>query len=88
MSWVYRFDERALKELRKLGKQAQRDIIAYLDERIAGDGDSRRFGKALKADLAGLWRYRVGDYRILCRINEGELLVLVIAVGHRREVYE
>ena len=88
MSWVYRFDERALKELRKLVQQAQRDIIAYLDERIAGQGDPRRFGKGLKADLAGLWRYRVGDYRVLCQIRNGELLVLVIAVGHRREIYE
>lgn len=88
MSWVYRFDERALKELRKLGKQAQRDVLAYLDEQVAGDEDPRRFGKGLKADLAGLWRYRVGDYRILCQIRDGELLVLVVAVGHRRNVYE
>ena len=88
MSWVYRFDERALKELRKLGKQAQREIIAYLDERIAGNGDPHRFGKGLKAHLAGLWRYRVGDYRILCQIRNGELLVLVVAVGHRRDIYE
>jgi len=77
-----------LKELKKLGRQAQRDIIAYLDERVAGDGDPRRFGKGLKADLAGLWRYRVGDYRILCQIKDRELLVLVVAVGHRRDVYE
>ena len=88
MTWAYRFDERALKELRKLGKPAQLEIIAYLDERIAGEGDPRRFGKGLKADLAGLWRYRVGDYRILCQIRDGELLVLVVAVGHRRDVYD
>ncbi len=87
MNWVYRFDDRALKELRKLGKSAQRDIIAYLNERIAGEGEPRRFGKGLKADLAGLWRYRVGDYRVLCQIRDGELLVLVVAVGHRRDVY-
>lgn len=88
MSWVYKFDERALKELKKLGRRAQRDIIAYLDERVAGDADPRRFGKGLKADLAGLWRYRVGDYRILCQIKDGDLIVLVVAVGHRRDVYE
>ena len=88
MSWVYRFDERALKELRKLGKQAQREIIRYLDERVAGDNDPRRFGKGLKADLAGLWRYRVGNYRMLCLIEDGELLVLVVAVGHRKDVYD
>ena len=87
MSWAYRFDDRALKELRKLGKQAQTRIIAYLDERVAGDGDPRRFGKGLKADLSGLWRYRVGDYRMLCQIKDGELLVLVVAVGHRRDIY-
>ncbi len=87
MSWVYRFDARALKELKKLGHKAQRDIIAYLDERIAGSSDPRRFGKGLKAELAGLWRYRVGDYRLLCQINDHELLILVVAVGHRKIVY-
>jgi mRNA interferase RelE/StbE len=87
VNWAYRFDERALKELRKLGHQAQRDILAYLDARVAGRADPRRVGKALKADLAGLWRYRVGDYRVLCQIKDNELLVLVIAVGHRKDVY-
>lgn len=88
MSWAYQFDERAFKELRKLGTQAQREIISYLDQRISGEEDPRRFGKGLRADLVGLWRYRVGDYRILCQITDGELLVLVVAVGHRRAVYE
>ncbi len=87
MNWAYRFDERALKELKKLGHPAQREILDYLDSRIAADADPRRFGKGLKADLAGLWRYRVGDYRILCQIKDKELLVLVVAVGHRRNIY-
>jgi len=87
MDWVYRFDERAFKELKKLDPLAQREIITYLDKRIAGTGDPRRFGTALKADLAGLWRYRVGDYRIICRIGDGEWVVLVLAVGHRKKVY-
>ncbi len=87
MRWVYRFDERALRELKKLGKQAQKEILAYLDERVARDEDPRRFGKGLRGNLAGLWRYRVGDYRILCQIKDGQLLVLVVSVGHRRNVY-
>ena len=87
MTWVYRFDSRAFKELKKLGKQSQREIISYLDERVIGEGNPRQFGKGLKADLAGLWRYRVGDYRIICQISEGELLVLVVAVGHRKDIY-
>lgn len=87
MSWIYKFDQRALKELKKPGKQAQQEIVAYLDERVANEADPRRFGKGLKADLVGLWRYRVGDFRILCQIVDGELLVLVVAVGHRKDVY-
>ena len=71
MSWIYKFDQRALKELKKLGKQAQQEIVAYLDERVVNEADPRRFGKSLKADLVGLWRYRVGDFRILCQIVDG-----------------
>jgi mRNA interferase RelE/StbE len=87
VSWDYSFNEPALKQLKKLGRQAQLEILHYLDERIAGEEDPRRFGKGLKADLSGLWRYRVGDYRILCQIQEQKLLVLVVSMGHRREVY-
>jgi mRNA interferase RelE/StbE len=87
VNWAYRFDARALKELKKLGHPAQRDILAYLDDRVAGAADPRRFGKGLKADLSGLWRYRVGDYRILCQIKDRELTVLVVAVGHRKDIY-
>jgi len=85
--WVYRFDDRALKELKKLDRQAQNDLIAYLDERVVGDSDPRRFGKGLKANLTGLWRYRAGNHRLVCQIKGGELLVLVVAVGHRKNIY-
>jgi len=86
--WSYSFDERALRELQKLDRQAQRDIVAYLDKRIAGPGDPRRFGKPLRAELAGLWRYRVRDYRLICQIQDQRLLVLVVSVGHRKNVYD
>ena len=87
MSWGYSFEERALKELKKLGATAQRGILTYLDERVATEEDPRRFGKPLRGKLAGLWRYRAGDYRMICSVNEGKLLVLVLRVGHRRDVY-
>ena len=87
MNWVYRFDARALKELKKLGPGAQNQIIAYLDERIEGSHNPRSIGKPLRSDFAGLWRYRVGDYRVLCQIQDRAVLVLVVAVGHRREIY-
>jgi len=86
--WAYSFDERALHELRKLDRHAQKDIIAYLDRRIATRLDPRRFGKPLKANLTGLWRYRVRDHRILCQIKDHMLLVLVVSVGHRKNVYD
>jgi mRNA interferase RelE/StbE len=86
--WAYSFDERALRELQRLDRQAQTDIIAYLDKRIATKEDPRRFGKPLRAELAGLWRYRVRDYRLLCQIKDETLLVLVVSVGHRKNVYD
>lgn len=87
MSWVYKFDERALKDLKRLDRQAQVRIIDYLDTRVVQGGDPRTLGKALKSNLAALWRYRVGDYRILCQLRDHELIVLVIAVGHRKDIY-
>lgn len=87
MSWDYSFTEKALKQLRKLGAEPSRRIVSFLKERVAGDEDPRRFGKELKGELGEFWRYRVDDYRILCRIEGDRMLVLVVKVGHRREVY-
>ncbi len=86
-NWVYEIDPRALKEIGRLDREHQRRIFAFLDDRIADSKDPRQFGKALRHDLAGLWRYRVGDYRIICSIQEQKLIVLVIKVSHRRDVY-
>jgi mRNA interferase RelE/StbE len=86
--WAYSFDERALHELQKFDRQAQKDIVAYLEDRIATNEDPRRFGKPLRGQLVGLWRYRVRDYRILCQIKDDVLLVLVVSVGHRKNVYD
>lgn len=88
MGWMIEWDERAVKELKKLDKQAQKDIIQYLKSRIATDESPRRFGKALIGDKSGLWRYRVKDYRILCNIEDGNLVVLVLRASHRKNVYD
>ena len=87
MTWTVEFDDAAAKELRKLDRPAQQDILKYLRERIATDEDPRRFGRALTGQLAGLWRYRVRDYRIICNIENDKLIVLVLRVGHRKKVY-
>jgi mRNA interferase RelE/StbE len=86
VSWGYQFDARALKELRKLGKPDQERILRYLCSEVLRD--PRSFGKPLRYDLAGLWCYRVGPIRIICQIKDRELLVLVVKVGNRRDVYD
>jgi mRNA interferase RelE/StbE len=86
--WRVEFDRDAARDLRKLGVEAQRQILRFLRERIATSEDPRRFGRALTRDLKGLWRYRVGDYRIVASIEDKRFVVLVVTVGHRREVYE
>ncbi|CAM4392312.1 MAG: hypothetical protein LEGION0398_MBIBDBAK_01157 [Legionellaceae bacterium] len=88
MIWHVEFDDKARKELRKLDKVLQRRILGYLRERIENNQDPRRFGKPLSYDKHGLWRYRVQDVRIICRIEEDELTVLVIRVGHRKAIYD
>ncbi|MEI6305420.1 MAG: type II toxin-antitoxin system RelE/ParE family toxin [Deltaproteobacteria bacterium] len=88
MAWLVEFDPRAEKELVSLDKQSQREIIRYLRERIVTDNDPRRFGKALRGGLHGLWRYRVGNYRLVCQLRDDAFVVLVIRVGHRKEIYD
>lgn len=86
--WTIEWDERAVKELKKLDRQAQKEIIQYLKSRIATEESPRRFGKTLLGDEAGLWRYRVNDYRIICQIEDNALVVLVLKASHRKEVYD
>jgi mRNA interferase RelE/StbE len=85
--WRVEFHRAAVRDLRKLGTDAEKRILRYLRERIAGSKDPRLFGHALTGDRKGLWRYRVGDYRIVAAIEEDRFVVLVVTVGHRREVY-
>jgi mRNA interferase RelE/StbE len=86
--WRVEFDRDAARDLRKLGAEAERAILRYLRQRIATSEDPRRFGRASTGDLKGLWRYRVGDYRIVAAIEEDRFVVLIVTVGHRREVYD
>ncbi len=87
MSWDYRISEGALKELRKPGPNASRRILSYLDDRIKDTDDPRQSGKALRGELGEFWRYRAGDYRILFKMEDDILIVLVVKVGHRRDIY-
>ncbi|MBX9576926.1 MAG: type II toxin-antitoxin system RelE/ParE family toxin [Chthoniobacterales bacterium] len=88
MKWKVDFSEQAQKQFGKLDYTSKTRIAAYLKTRINIAEDPRCFGKPLVGEFAGLWRYRVGDYRLICEIQDHELLVLVLKVGHRREVYD
>jgi len=87
LAWRIEWDDRAKKELRRLDRQTQREILRYFRKRIATDEDPRRFGKSLRHELQGLWRYRVGDYRMVCNIEDEKVVVLVLGVAHRSTVY-
>ncbi len=88
MTWSVEWDEGARRELRRLDRQVQREMLKYFSERIATDEDPRRFGRPLQHELQGLWRYRIGDYRAICHIEDEQLTVLVLKVAHRRQVYQ
>ena len=87
MVWTVEIADFAERQLRKLDRPVRDRILDYLHERIEGCKNPRHFGEPLKGGKAGLWRYRVGDYRIICELRDDVLVVLALAVGHRREVY-
>jgi mRNA interferase RelE/StbE len=86
--WSIAFDADAAKEMRSLGATERGRVLRYLRDKIATQDDPRRFGKALTGDLKGLWRYRIGDVRIIANIQDQTVIVLVLRVAQRREVYE
>jgi len=88
VSWDYEISDEALKLMRKLGTEGKRRIFAYLDNNISGCDDPRQFGKSLTGDLGELWRYRTSHYRIICKIQDELLVVLVVRAGHRKDVYD
>lgn len=87
MTWKIEFDSGVVKDLKKVSKPEQKRILHYLTKRVAALENPRSSGKALKGSLGGLWRYRVGDYRAICKIEDKTITVLVIAIKHRKDAY-
>lgn len=87
MAWRVEISRTAEKQIRKLDRQAQADIVHHLRERVQQAENPRHFGKPLRGEKKGLWRYRVGDYRIICDIRDADKTVVVLALGHRKSVY-
>ena len=80
--------ERFKKEFRKLDKYTQKLLRAWINKNLVDCTDPRQHGKGLTANRSGQWRYRIGDYRLLCEIIDNELIILALSVGHRRDVYD
>ena len=88
MAWQIEFDPSAVKELAKLDKPVARRIVQFLRERVAPLTDPRSLGEALRGDeLGSFWKYRLGDYRVVAEIIDRRVVIIVVRVGHRREVY-
>jgi mRNA interferase RelE/StbE len=87
LAWTIEFVPAAAKELKKLGGAEAARIIRTLETRIAALEDPRQLGTALGGDLSGLWRWRIGDYRVVAKIEDERVLILVVRVAHRRDVY-
>jgi mRNA interferase RelE/StbE len=87
MSWKIVLTETAENQMDALDPVVRRRILSFLQERLEKLPDPRLIGEPLTGPRKGHWRYRVGDYRLICKIIHGELIVLVLEIGHRREVY-
>lgn len=82
------FSKSALRDLKKMDRHTAALVLGWIRKNLEGCEDPRQHGKALSANLSGQWRYRVGDYRILAEIQEDRVMILVLSVGHRREIYQ
>lgn len=87
MAWTIEFAKSVRKSIEKLDPQTRRRIRDFLDDKVASLDNPRSLGRALSGPLGGLWRYRVGDYRIICDIKDNMLTILVITIDHRKDVY-
>jgi len=88
LAWTIKVTKSAAKQLKKLDKLVQRRILSFLFHKVENSNNPRRQGKALRGKQGELWRYRVGDYRIICHLEDKSVTVLVLAVGHRKEIYK
>lgn len=87
MAWTLRISDTARRQLNKLDRSTAQTLLRYLNRLLQETENPRQRGKGMAANLAGLWRYRVGDYRLICDIQDDEMVVLVLQVAHRSEVY-
>ena len=88
MSYEVEFTKTADRQFQKLEKIAQHQIVEFIDKNIDGSSNPRLYGKALKGEFRGFWRYEIGNFRLICDIQDDICRVLAIKVGHRKDVYK
>ncbi len=88
MKYKVEFTERAVKELKKLDKHTASLILGWISKNLEGTENPRLHGKGLTANRSGEWRYRIGDYRLIAKIEDEKIIILVLSVGHRRDIYQ
>jgi mRNA interferase RelE/StbE len=88
VTWEYEITPEAVRQLRDLGPPVASEVKKFLETRVKGSADPTQFGAPLRGDQHGFWRYRVRDWRILCRLEHQVLVVVVVSVGHRSKVYD
>ena len=84
MKYNVELSDRFKREFKKLDKYPQKIIRSWIDKNLVGTENPRQYGKGLTANRSGQWRYRIGDYRLICQIEDSELIILALSVGHRR----
>ena len=87
MRYSVQYSKQAIKELKKLDRFTRQMIYSWIDKNLSDCEDPRQHGKALAANRKGQWRYRIGDYRLICDIQDDKLVILALTVGHRRDIY-
>jgi mRNA interferase RelE/StbE len=87
LAWTIDYTQSAKNQLKKLDKPVAGRILDFMDNRVAKQEDPRMIGKALTGPLGTLWRYRIGDYRVICEIQHSAVRILVVRIGHRGQVY-
>lgn len=87
MKYTVEFTQRALKDLKKLDRHTAALILGWIRKNLENCDNPRLYGKGLSANRSGQWRYRVGDYRLLTEIEDDKIIILILNVGHRRDIY-
>ena len=87
MAWTVEISDVIERQLRKLDRTVQTRIFDWLNDRVEGCKNPLHFGEPLKCDRSGFWRYRIGNYRVLCDIQDEKVIVLVLTIGHRKKIY-